>query len=74
MISYIDDAPVVNVQVDPAFLPRRQQAATAKPRRRISSEVWGTFRALLARDHQCLPPDSSRIKPTLPELRLREPA
>jgi len=53
---------------------RLAQAASSKPRRPIAPSVWSTFRAHLARDHQCLPPDSPRIKPTLPELRLREPA
>jgi hypothetical protein len=54
--------------------PRRKQAATAKPRRRIASSVWSTVNAHIAREWQCLPPDSPRVRPTLPKLRLREPA
>ena len=51
--------------------PRGKQAVAArKRRRRISSELWGTFRARLAREYQGLPPDSPRIKPTLPRLKL----
>jgi hypothetical protein len=55
--------------------PRRpKQAASSKPRRRIRPAVWSTVRAHIAREHQCLPPDSPRVRPTLAKLRLREPA
>jgi hypothetical protein len=79
--SYIEAERPVNGQVDPAeielpaFLPRRPaQAAVAKPRRHISPAVWSTVRAHIAREHQCLPLDSPRVRPTLPKLRLPEPA
>jgi hypothetical protein len=48
---------------------RRKQAAAAKPRRRISPAVWSTVRAHIAREHQGLPADSPRLKPTLPRVR-----
>jgi hypothetical protein len=73
---YTDHPGQVNGQADeieiPAFLLRRpaQAAAAAKPRRRIRPEMWGTLRAALAREHQSLPADSPRLKPTLPQLRL----
>jgi hypothetical protein len=52
---------------------RRKQAAAAKPRRRsVSPEMWSTLRAAQAREHQSLPPDSPRLKPTLPKLRWLE--
>jgi hypothetical protein len=55
--------------------PRRpKQAASSKPRRRIRPELWGTLRAAIAREYQCLPPDSPRVLPTLPRLRWLEPA
>ena len=53
---------------------RCKQAATAKPRRRISPERWGSLRAALVKEHAALPPDSPRKRPTLAKLRLREPA
>jgi hypothetical protein len=59
------------------WIPRPRQplqAAIAKPRRRISPSVWGTVRARIAREHESLPPDSPRVRPTLPKLQLREPA
>jgi hypothetical protein len=77
---YSDDDPAVNAEVDaaetlPRFLPpRRKRAASGKPRRRIRPEVGGSLRAAIAKKHQALLPNSPRIKPTLPKLRLREPA
>jgi hypothetical protein len=54
--------------------PRRpKQAAISKSRRPLAPSVWSTVRAHIAREWQCLPPDSPRLKPTLPKL-LREPA
>jgi hypothetical protein len=50
------------------------QAAIAKKRRRISPSVWGTVRARIAREHEGLPLDSPRRRPTLPKLHLRESA
>jgi hypothetical protein len=59
----------------PAFLPRRpKQAAGSKPRRHISPSVWSTVRARIAREHESLLESSPRRRPTLPKLRLREPA
>jgi hypothetical protein len=79
--SYIDAAPLVNAEVDPAeieipaFLPpRRKQAVTPRPRRRIRPEIWSSINAAIVRQHQALPPDSPRIKPTLPTLRWLERA
>jgi hypothetical protein len=80
--SYSDAALSVNDPVDaaeldiPAFLPCRPlQAVAAKRRRRISPEVWGTVRARIAREHDALPADSPRVRPTLPRLRwLERPA
>lgn len=73
---YTDDPAPVNGPVGeieiPAFLPRRSAQATKRRRRRISEEVWGTFLAHLAREHQGLPPDSLRVRPTLPRLRCLE--
>jgi hypothetical protein len=54
--------------------PRRPAQAAAAKRRRISPEMWGTLRAAQVREHQSLPPDSPRVRPTLPKLRPREPA
>jgi hypothetical protein len=51
--------------------PRRpKQAASSQPRRRISPAVWSTVRARIAREAQSLPPDSPRVRPTLPTLKL----
>jgi hypothetical protein len=79
--SYIEAERPVNGQVDtveveiPAFLPRRPaQAASSKPRRRIRSETWSSISAAIVRQHQALPPNSPRLKPTLPRLRWLEPA
>jgi hypothetical protein len=79
MEAYTDEAGPVNpVELEieiPRFIPPRcKQAATAKPRRRLAPSVWSAVRAYLAREHQRLPPDSPRVRPTLPRLRLREPA
>lgn len=81
MSTYSDVACVVNRDVDPgeieipAFLPRRsKQAASPQPRRRIPASVWSTVRARVAREHESLPEDSPRLKPTLPKLRLLEPS
>jgi hypothetical protein len=55
--------------------PRRpKQAASSKPRRRISAAVWSTVRAHIDREYQGMPPDSPRVRPTMPKLQLREPA
>lgn len=77
MFRYIEAAPLVNSDVDhgeveiPPFLPRRpQQAAAARPRRRISPAAWSTVRARIAREHEGLPEDSPRRRSTLPRLRL----
>jgi hypothetical protein len=78
MDSYSYDADTVNreevepAEIEiPALLSRRPaQAAAAKRRRRISPERWSTVRAHIAREHQALPPDSPRIKPSLPRLKL----
>ena len=79
MESYIGDTGAVNAEVDaveleiPAFLPRRPaQAASSKPRRRISPAVWSTVRAHLAREYSGLLADSPRRKPSLPRLRCLE--
>jgi hypothetical protein len=53
---------------------RPAQAATAKPRRRIRSETWSSISAAIVRQHQALPSNSPRLKPTLPRLRWLEPA
>ena len=78
MLRYADTEPLVN-PVDPvdlpAFLPPRPaQASAAQPRRRISPSVWSTVRARIAREHDALPDDSPRVRPTLPRLRWLEPA
>jgi hypothetical protein len=77
MDSYSHDpAPVNGPAAEfeiPAFLPRSTAQAMKRRRQRISEEVWGTFRAHLAREHQGLPPDSPRVRPTLPRLRCLEP-
>lgn len=74
MESYIDDVGPVNAEVHPveipAFLPRRPAQAASKRRRRIAPEMWGTLRAAQVREYQSLPPDSPRVRPTLPRLRL----
>ena len=54
--------------------PRRPAQAASKPRHCISPERWGSLRAAIAKQHQALPLDSPRVRPTLPKLRLREPA
>jgi hypothetical protein len=55
--------------------PRRPaQAAASKPRRRIRPETWSSISAAIVRQHQALPADSPRIKPSLPRLRWLEPA
>jgi len=53
-------------------LPRRKQAAAGKPRRRIRPEAWSSINAAIVRQHQGLPPDSPRVRPTLPRLRWLE--
>ncbi len=79
MTSYSDDASTVNGEVEPVEIPaflhfaerrRPVQAAASKPRRRVSPEMWGTFRAHLAREHQALPESSPRVRPTLARLKL----
>jgi hypothetical protein len=82
--SYIEAERPVNGQVDPAeielpaFLPRRpKQATSSKLRRRIRPETWSSINAAISRQHQTLAavaPDSPGVRPTLPKLRLREPA
>ena len=54
--------------------PRPAQAAASKPRRRIAPSVWSTVNAHLARERQGLPPNSPRVRPSLPRLRWLEPA
>jgi hypothetical protein len=56
---------------------RPAQAPTAKPLRRIRPESWASLNAAIVKEHRTLAllkPDSPRIKPSLPKLRLREPA
>jgi hypothetical protein len=55
-------------------IPQRHRPAQAasKPRRRIAPTFWSAVNAHLARERQGLPPDSPRVRPTLPKLRLRE--
>jgi hypothetical protein len=79
---YTDDPASVNGRADeielPAFLPRRPaQAAIARKRRRIRPESWASLNAAIVKEHRTLAllkPDSPRVRPTLPVLRLREPA
>jgi hypothetical protein len=84
MDIYTDEVRPVNVHVDPGeielpafLLPRRKQAAAAKPRRRIRPETWSSINAAIVRQHQTLAavqPNSPRIRPSLPRLRWLEPA
>ena len=82
MLSYSDADPAVNsvdpVEIElPRFLPLRrpaQAAAGSKPRRRIRPEAWSSLNAAIVRQHQALPADSPRIKPSLPRLRWLERA
>jgi hypothetical protein len=41
-------------------------------RRRISREAWAGLRAAISHQHESLPSDSPRIRPTLPRLRWME--
>jgi hypothetical protein len=76
---YTDDLDPVNGRVEeielPAFLTRRRpHVASSKPRRRIRPETWSSINAAIVRQHQALPADSPRIKPSLPRLRWLERA
>jgi hypothetical protein len=40
--------------------------------RRVSRETWASLRAAISHQHESLPPDSPRVRPTLPRLRWME--
>jgi hypothetical protein len=70
-----ESIPPVNTDVPleiPVSPPPRRRPISRKRRRRISRETWAALRAAISHQHESLPPDSPRIRPTLPHLRWME--
>jgi hypothetical protein len=67
--------PPVNTDVPleiPVSPPPWRRLISRKRRRRISRETWASLRAAISHQRESLPPDSPRVRPTLPHLRWME--